>query len=275
MILCLSFTVNIRAFPGYEGSCEDAHGIGEIKANYDSQAQIQLDGTPNENFWINHSNDKVTVPLSTATTVVPGYIVYLNLTFVYNDDFMYILCMWNDTTIPSLEFYDGIFFCWNINVPNFTADYSSGMTTINMGGGEVDSWNWRCDEIVGTGVPDYCEDAYFNDVVGITPYEDQNVEMAYTVVENETYTLEIKRALKTNDQHDIQFKKNGGLYKFNLAIMNDNMDEGHAISWTWALNMGFLKSEFPFETILIISSVCVVGVIAIISGVVYKKKRNG
>ncbi|MBN1802328.1 MAG: hypothetical protein JW891_12530 [Candidatus Lokiarchaeota archaeon] len=256
------------AYPGWEGDCEAHHGIGSVISNYDASARIVLDGQSDEKFWLTYSNNKAFIPLATDITKSGGFNVTLNLTFVHNNNYLYILCEWEDnTTVPAGFNYDGLFFCWNIDVPNFTADFLSDMSTDHMGSGNIDSWNWIYDD-------DFALDKCFGEKGWFdSSLEAQDIEVAYSLVENESYTLEIRRALTTGDQHDVKFDKTG-LYEFNLAILNDGRHENHAISWTYALNLKLPANEFPVVVVIVIAIVSIAGVVVVIGVVSYRKKRR-
>ncbi|MBY9015177.1 MAG: hypothetical protein KGD68_05740 [Candidatus Lokiarchaeota archaeon] len=246
--ILLFFTVTIlgapitKAFWGY-GDCGDGHPITTMKALYDKNAEIDLDGIPSESFWAdpNNINGSYTVPLASEFNTSSFFVVYMNLTFVINDEYLYVLCKWFDnSTRPSLggNNYDGLYFCWNINVPNFSAYFIDGMVTQPMGGGDVDNWDWTClSASPPNGSSYYCRDMCF----GTTGWYDPNLEIdhvkiGYSFIENKSYTLELQRKLVTNDPYDVQFNEKK-LYKFNMGLMNDSTHEDHAISWTFALDL--------------------------------------
>jgi len=85
--------------------------------------------------------------------------------------------------------------------------------------------------------------------------EVNSIEAAFTNP-SDSYSLELRRKLNTNEQYDVQFTEKK-LYKFNVAILNDSHYEDHAISWTYALD---LREEpkiiygFPIEYFLLFSS---------------------
>jgi len=246
-IMILNIFPLVSAYPD-EGDCKDYHTVINIIPYYEKEASIQLDGIPSENFWTHHTNENqngtLTIPLASEGGM-PLVVVYLNITFVLTEDYLYILCKWLDnSTRPNLgsNIYDGLYFCWNINVPNFSAYFPSGMSTLEMGGGDVDSWDWSC---LSTSPPNgssyYCRDRCFGTYGWYTPdLETEDVEVGYTYRTNISYTLEIKRKLITNDQYDVQFDQYK-IYKFNMGIMDNGNHEDHLISWTHALDLR------PFE----------------------------
>lgn len=232
----------ISAYWGW-GDCSESHGTTYMKPYYDKNAVINLDGIPSEPFWSNPSNINGSITVALAGEIgTPGFfIVYMNLSFVMNDDYLYILCQWLDnTTRPDLggNYYDGIYFCWNINVPNFSAYFLGGMDTSEMGGGDVDCWDWTC---LSTSPPNgssyFCSDLCFGTTGWYNPsLETEDVQIGYAYITNRSYTLEMKRKLVNIDNYDVQFAETK-LYKFNMGIMNDGTHEDHAISWTYALDL--------------------------------------
>ncbi len=240
---------SVLAFPPY-GDCKDYHNVVNIIPYYEKTASINLDGLPNEDFWKEHTNDNengsLIIPLASESYGPAFSVVYLNITFVITDTYLYIFCKWLDnTTRPDLgaSVYDGLYFCWNINVPNFSAYFSSGMNTLDMGGGDVDSWDWSClSSSPLNGSSYYCRDSCFGTYGWYNPsLETEDVEIAYTYQTNVSYSLEIKRQLITNDPYDTQFDQSKK-YKFNMGIMNDAQHEDHLISWTHALDIKFPES---------------------------------
>ena len=138
--LLVSFVAIISLGNAYWGlgDCQDGHPVIIIRPLYSKNAEINLDGIASESFWSSSENENgtLTVPLASDIGTSSFFVVYLNLTFVMNDEYLYILCHWLDnTTKPDLggNNYDGLYFCWNINVPNFTAYFINGMITADMG----------------------------------------------------------------------------------------------------------------------------------------------
>ena len=284
VFICLIFmiTVNLAslslAYPD-EGDCATYHKVQKIIPYYEKDASIQLDGVPNEIFWTEHSNEEengsLIIPLASEEGGAYQVVVYLNITFVRTDTELYILCQWFDnTTKPDLSsnIYDGLYFCWNINVPNFSAYFTSGMSTLDMGGGDVDSWDWNClDTSPPNGSSYFCGDKCFGTYGWYNPnLETENVKIGYTYRINHSYTLEMRRDLITNDEYDIQFDKTQ-LYKFNMGLMNDGTHEDHAISWTYALDLKFDDVGQPLIDGYIISFVYMFMLISII---IYIKKHK-
>ena len=279
LIICFVYSFSLSfAYPD-EGDCSEYHKIQSIIPYYEQDASIQLDGIPNEQFWTHHSNENengsLIIPLASEEGGIYQVVIYLNITFVRNDKELYCLCEWSDnSTRPDLSsnIYDGIYFCWNMSVPNFSAYFNNGMATLDMGGGDVDSWNWNC---LYTSPPNgssyFCDDNCFGTYGWYNPsLETQDVKIGYTYKLNRSYTLEMKRNLVTNDDYDVQFDHSEN-YKFNLGIMNDGTHEDHFISWTYSLNL-----EFPPSTNMIsgygILILLLINLISIIF-VLYEKKH--
>jgi len=223
------------------GDCRDGHDIEYINVPYDNDANIILDGVPSESFWKDLSNQqgRIQIPLASDYTKPGFFVVYLNLAFVINDDYIFIHAQWNDsTTRPSGGLVDGIYFCWNINVPNFTAAFLYGMNTTGMGGGCVDCWSWDCDSTsVANGSTDlandrsFDEDGWNNDILDFN-----DIETGYIYRTDYFYSLELKRKINTDYEYDVSFQEKK-IYEFNLGIMNDGGGYDHAISWTYALDL--------------------------------------
>ncbi|MFX0030361.1 MAG: hypothetical protein ACFE8B_14205 [Candidatus Hermodarchaeota archaeon] len=243
-IIVIVITPSIRAYPP-DGDCKDYHKVINIIPYYEKDATINLDGLPSEDFWTVHTNNNengsLIIPMASETYGPSFAVVYLNITFVITDDYLYILCKWFDnSTKPDLgaSVYDGLYFCWNIDVPNFSAYFTSGMSTLDMGGGDIDSWDWSClSSSPPNGTSYFCRDSCFGTNGWYNPsLETEDIEIGYTFRTNISYTLEIRRKLITNDPYDVQFDKSKS-YKFNMGIMNDGNHEDHLISWTHALDI--------------------------------------
>jgi hypothetical protein len=267
LFFILSVVETSYAYYG-EGDCAHEHEIVYIDVPLDSDANIILDGNPTENFWKKESNQKgnMLIKLSERKigTEIPE-IHNLNITFIMNDNYIYILCIWEDST-PEFEdgnFKDGLAFCWNINAPNFSAYYAQNdMNTANMGGGRVDAWRWNYDDLNSRGEVHYVLDDCFDDEGWISPSEPgRDIKAAYNYSETDnSYYLEIERKLITGEIFDVQFGDKKA-YKFNLALFNDNQYEDHAISWTYALDLGEDNLISGFFITLIASSMIVVLII--------------
>ncbi|TXT65005.1 MAG: hypothetical protein BAJALOKI1v1_480014 [Promethearchaeota archaeon] len=232
-----------------DGDCGNYHGITYIEVPKDSDAEIVLDGKNDESFWHESSNQKgfKSIPLSEQRGGEIPKIHTLNITFIMTSEYLYIYCEWKDTS-EYFEFppdKDGLSFCWDKNTKSFSAYYTSHMDTVDMGGGIVDLWNWVYDSDKNPGENYFCDDNSF-DEGGFNGADPKDVEVAYEYTAGkETYSLEIKRKLITNDAYDVQFTSSRWLYKFNLAIYNDSHGSDHAISWTYALNTNPLMQYLP------------------------------
>ncbi|MHA1728702.1 MAG: hypothetical protein ACTSWY_08205 [Promethearchaeota archaeon] len=285
ILLIVLFIPVTSAHPGY-GDCKDYHGITYIIPYYEKNAEINLDGIPTESFWTNHDNSEANgsliIPLAFDINGPDFSVVYLNITFVISDSYLYILAAWKDnTTKPDLGFniYDGLYFCWNISVSNFSAYFDGGMDTAEMGGGDADSWDWTCMITSPPNGSSYlCNDLCF----GTTGWYDSsleidNVEIAYTYKTNKSYTVEIRRKLVTDEKYDIQFFiGNKNPYLFNMAIMQDGTHEDHAASWTYALdleNIQLISQPIPlipgFSPLLLLS--VVISILGIKVLIIHKK----
>ena len=237
----------VTAYWGYGEDCREEHGINYIDIPHTSKASISLDGIPRETMW---SNDKyneghIQVPLASDYYSSNFFIIYLDLVFIMDDDYIYILAKWEDTTTrPDDGTYDGLAFCWNMDVPNFSAAFFPNMKTDMMGGGYVDSWMWKCRSTSPSNGSSYLLiDDCFGDSGWIHSSSDiDDVEIAYTYTLDKSYTLEIKRKLDTSHQYDVNFLEEK-LYFFNMAILDNGTMADHAISWTYALDLRKDKSE--------------------------------
>jgi len=265
LFLFLFFPLTL-SWPG-EGDCTAYHKVTILTPLYNDNVGITLDGVASESIWTDPYNDNGTLSVPLAGEIgTPGfYVVILNLTFVMDDQYLYILCQWEDnSTKPDLggNNYDGLYFCWNINVPNFSAYFEGGMYTAEMGGGDVDCWEWSClESSPPNGSSYFCRDTCFGTTGWYDPsLEISHVQIGYTYVTNDSYTLEIRRKLVTNDNYDVQFDENK-LYKFNLGIMNDGSHEDHVVSWTYALDLTRevppIISNYHIPILLMICSVTI------------------
>jgi len=261
IFLLILFFTSFSIIPlsqGYygDGDCDDYHTGKVIKLPYDPNANIYLDGIPSEAFWDDPSNidGKTQINLST----MEHEIITLNITFIRNAEYLFILCKWPDyTTRPAIK--DAVYFCWNINVPNFTAFYPSTMETDHMGGGYIDSWSWSISDDEPVNQSDYyCNDDNFGSGGDETAHDLNDIKVGYTTEQNSHYTLEMSRKLKTIDPEncDVQFSSSK-LYEFNLGIINDSQHgQDHAISYTHTLDIYFKESEpiingFPLSLLII------------------------
>ena len=237
------------AFPG---DCTEYHTGQIISVPYDPNANIRLDGICNEPFWEKNKEGKTQINVSTLNHEA---IITINMSFVRNDENLFISCGWPDnTTNPSTR--DGIYFCWDINVPNFTAYYPGGMDTSHMGGGYIDSWIWYINNLSPINDSnDYALDQSFGPSGHTDETDHFTIGIGYTTVLNSHYTLEISRKLTTSDKDfDVQFDRTK-LYEFNLGIIDDSAySHDHAISYTHALNMIFSNNfidGFPIFSVFI------------------------
>jgi hypothetical protein len=201
----------------------------------------------------------------------PPEITTLNMSFVRNDGYLFISCEWEDiTTLPDER--DGFYICWNINVPNFTSFFPSGMDTSHMGDGYIDSWTWY----VQNGDPvndsdEYCTDQSFGSTGDTGEHDEITVQIAYTTFTGSKYSIEICRKLTTADRAlDVQFDTTKK-YEFNLGIINDTETPSeHSISYTHALYISF-SSNVAIPGFSIISLIIGIGFISTIY--IYKKKN--
>jgi len=167
------------------------------------------------------------------------FVVYMNLTLVMNDNYLYILCQWHDnTTRPNLggNNYDGIYFCWNIDVANFSAYFIDGMVTANMGGGDVDNWDWTClSTSPSNGSSYFCRDMAF----GTTGWYDPNLEIdhvriGYSYVENKSYLPEEQTWIfSTENPQDMYSRITSNVLRLpngNTLICDSN--QGHILEVT-------------------------------------------
>jgi len=254
----LFYIMNVVAYPG-DGDCSDYHGITYIDVPFNPNAEIIVDGIPSEAFW---TESAVPTEIMLAEIEPEGVIpeLYsLNISFVLNDESLLILCKWEDNSPgdDNPPEQDGISFCWDIDTTSFSAYYISDMNTIDMGNGSVDAWRWYYQDIVSPGEEHLCGDDCFNEEGWIQGNpEAKNIDVAFTNDSN-SYTLEMRRNLDTNEIYDVQFTEKK-LYKFNIAILNNDHDEKHAISWTYALDLREpeqLISGFNFEILLLSISI--------------------
>ena len=252
-----------KAFPG---DCREHHTGQIISVPYDPNANIQLDGITNETFWQENNEGHTQINVSTMDHAI---ITTLNVSFVRNDNYLFISCVWPDhTTHPSTR--DGFYMCWNINVPNFTAYYPGGMDTSHMGGGFVDSWVWYINELSPINNSNsFGIDQSFGPNGHTNENDLSTIGIGYTTAFNSHYTLEISRKLSTSDKNfDVQFDKTK-LYEFNLGIINDSaFSQDHAVSYTHSLNMIFQSESidgFPIINLLL--------GIGLISLIYYYKKK--
>ena len=261
----LFYIFSAAAYPG-DGDCSTYHGITYIDVTFNSEAEIVLDGIPSENFWT-HPTEIMLAEIE-AEGVIPE-LYSLNISFVINNDYLFILCQWEDSTPrdDNPPEQDGIAFCWDINTVNFTAYYALDMNTLGMGNGSVDAWRWIYQDTISPGEEHLCGDDCFNENGWIQGNsEAKSIDVAFTN-DSSSYILEMRRRLNTNEMYDVQFNEKK-LYKFNIAVLNNDHDEEHAISWTYALDLrepeqiisGF-NLEFFFLSISIFT--CVFSIIII------------
>lgn len=256
----LSYISNITAYPG-DGDCSNYHGITYIDVPFDPNANIVVDGVPSEDFWSEIANPTEIILAEIEPEGVIPELYSLNISFVMNNDNLLILCEWEDNT-PGYDYppdQDGIAFCWDINTVNFSAFYVMDMNTRDMGNGSVDAWRWIYQDIISPGEEHLCGDDCFNEDGWIQGNpEAKNINVAFTN-DSSSYTLEMRRELNTNEIYDVKFTEKK-LYKFNIALLNDDHDEEHAISWTYALDLREpeqIISGYRFELFLLSISMLV------------------
>ena len=281
LVLIAFFTISYmkiptgNAYPG-DGDCQNYHKIIPIDVPIDNSANIILDGVANEGFWSKPENQigNVSIPLASIRyndSNPPELLFNMSAIFIMNAQFLYILCQWEDnTTSPEDYVTDGLLFCWNINVINFSAYYPFGMSTEHMGGGKIDSWKWHHHTSISSGIPSLCEDDCFQDDGWVNPNPElSQINAAFTYVTNVSYTLEISRPLVTSEEYDVQFNKHKE-YLFNLAVYDNNLHENHAMSWTYSLDLTIETAPpaVPGYLTLIMIVITMIGIIALL-----KKKR--
>lgn len=271
------------SYPG-DGDCKKYHGVSDISINYFENSEIKLDGVSNETFWndIKNRNGFFTIPTANILGPPGSEITDVNLIFATNKQYLYIYCEWNDTsTKPSgINIFDGIFFCWNINTPNFTSYYPNDMNTEHMGGGLVDTWGFT--SYYGDGNQNYSSFLGADGCIkesGWNSAESKDVEIGLSYIVDKSYSIEIKRKLITNDNYDIQFYE-GKSYHFNIGLFNDGYDIDHTVSWTYKIfflsedddksSKNDDKTEIDIRYFIIIGSISIILIIAFI--IYYKSK---
>jgi hypothetical protein len=251
------YIFEVVAYPG-DGDCSGYHGISYIDVPIISNAEITLDGVRSETFWGQPTE------IILAEIELPGVIPILyslNISFVKNSEYLFIFCQWEDTTPldDNPPEQDGIAFCWDIDTINFSAYYVSDMNTINMGNGSIDAWRWNYQDIIAPGEVHLCGDDCFNEDGWVQGNpEAKSIDVAFTN-DSSSYSLEMRRSLNTNEIYDVQFTEKK-IYKFNVAVLNNDHDEKHAISWTYALDLreteqiiwGFNFEIFIFSLFILI-----------------------
>jgi hypothetical protein len=272
MLICLTslfYIFNIVAYPG-DGDCLSHHGVTYINVPTDSNAEIVLDGVPSEEFWTTAVDPTEVILAEIEPPGVIPELYSLNISFVMNHDYLFILCKWEDSTPldDNPPEQDGIAFCWDINTINFSAYYISDMNTLNMGNGSVDAWRWIYQDTISPGEEHLCGDDCFNEDGWVQGNpEAKNIDVAFTNDSN-SYTLEMRRRLNTNEIYDVQFTDKK-VYKFNVAVLNNEHDEEHAISWTYALDLREPEQNISgFNPLIFLFS------ISIIMSVIYIFKRK-
>jgi len=231
------FIIYVTAYPG-DGDCSKYHGIIYIDVPLRPNTEIVIDGVPSESLWTENTDQtKIILAEIEPEGVIPE-LYSLNISFAMINNYLFILCQWEDNT-PEYDFppeKDGFDFCWDIDTVNFSAYYISDMNTLHMGNGSIDAWRWTYDSNTSPEEQYLCIDDCFNEDGWIQGNPEAiNVDVAFTN-DNSSYTLEMRRKLNTNEIYDVQFTEKK-LYKFNLAIMNDSYGVDHAISWTYALDL--------------------------------------
>ena len=239
-LICLTslfYISNIAAYPG-DGDCSTYHGITYLDVPFDSNANIVVDGVPSEDFWSETAKPTEIILAEIEPEGVIPELYSLNISFVMNNEYVLILCEWEDNT-PGYDYppdQDGIAFCWDIDTVNFSAFYVLDMNTRDMGNGSIDAWRWIYQDTLSPSEIHLCGDDCFNEDGWVQGNpEAKSIDVAFTN-DSSSYTLEMRRKLNTNEIYDVQFTENK-VYKFNIALLNDDHDDEHAISWTYALDL--------------------------------------
>ena len=278
ILICICYISPFsKGHPGL-GDCSKYHSLQFIDIPYDPDAEINLDGIPSESFWRSEQNKagNLIIPLASNINESNFFIVYLNATFILSEGYIFILFEWNDnTTIPiGGDLSDGLYICWNIDVANFSAYFINGMETSNMGSGNVDCWSLNLNQdSPPNGSSYFCQDLCFGDNGWYNPnLEYEDVSIAYTYIENQSYTLEMMREITTDDdEYDIQFNHHI-IHKFNFAIMNNGDHEEHAVSWTYAFDFRINKIIFGYSSELAFL-ICSIVVVIITKEVYFKRLK--
>ena len=254
--------------PGNQ-DCLSAHGVSNITAYYNRSPSIILNGIGDEDAWL--AVNETVVPTATISSSSTFFKSYIRIKILYDDENLYVLTRWNDSTPLNLQ--DAISICWNINVANYTVAMflePDLMKTMNENE-SVDTWKWSYFP-AENGSTYKTKDQSF----GVNGWRDfknetQDVDSAFTYGTDSNgvsyYQVEFKRVLITRDDmgKDVQFNRNGEYYT-SFAILDNLGGHDHAVSWTWRvifdnLEKSNLMSAYP--PALIISSV-LLGIIAII-----------
>ncbi|MFX1442645.1 MAG: hypothetical protein ACFFHV_04460 [Promethearchaeota archaeon] len=291
-IISIILLPNNIAYPSYGNDCESYHGITIIDIPYDENASIILDGIPSEDFWTNPNNSAgiISIPTAQITDGSEHDITRINMTFIMNKTYLFIFCEWFDgSTKPSgYKTYDGLFLCWNINVPHFSAYFPGVMGTSTMGGGDIDSWCWYYDALDPHGNQSSykCQDrCYGSSGWYSSGLESDDVYVGLTYRTDYSYSLEYLRKLETFDKYDVQFNEKK-LYEFTVAVTNNGFEEDHKISWVYALNMGYspipsndennnkkaIESQLNYEFLIII--ITIITISFLVSVIYYINKRR-
>jgi hypothetical protein len=245
----ISFSFTILQGDAYygDGYCPDYHGVSYIEVPKIEDAYISLDGKNNEPLWEQGVFKSIKLSEERTGEDIPEMYT-LNTTFVRNDEYLFIFCEWKDLTPNSTGHSpDGLSFCWDINTKSFSAYYSSEMNTLGMGGGKVDVWSWFYRDGY-QGIAYACNDECYDENGWVNQEGLKDVFVAFDYsTHKKAYSLEIRRKLTTIEDFDVQYDNNKGrYYKFNIGLFNDSHGSEHAISWTYALDLGNLMKYIPY-----------------------------
>jgi hypothetical protein len=260
MVLVLASAVQISyivdSFPGFHSSSDCSLCHNEPATAYNSSfvdADITLDGLPNEEFW-GDSNHYNTMEFPMASTFGSTHIFVL-VKFAQNSTHFFMWIDWEDTTINGTDTMrystaDGVAVLWNAHPGEYDLKdgWFGGMETDNPGE-EVDTWVYKpaaadtgkqstidlnageTYTLTGEGLDTMFDEGGWDDDLDTT--QDLSFGSSWgniTDRHEENYGIEFSRPLVTDDPGDVQFDKIG-YYEFAIAIWNASSGSSHIMSF--------------------------------------------
>jgi hypothetical protein len=256
----VQFSYIVDSFPGFHssGECSLCHNepATAYNASY-ADAQITLDGLPNEEFW-SESNYYNTMEMPMGNTF-GGVHIFVMMKFAQNATHLFVYMDWYDNTIngtTSQRFNaaDGVAILWNAHPGEYDMKegWFSGMKTENAGE-SIDTWVWKAntaDEgkeiesvtnatagentpLTGNVWDTSFDNAGWNDSGDVTQDVSAGASWGNLGSHHESnYGVEFARKLTTSDNtgSDVQFDKIG-YYEFAVALYNESSGSSHIVSF--------------------------------------------
>ena len=245
-------SIIVNSFQGYHGGadCSVCHNEPATAWNDTfSEESISADGVGNEFVWEEEQTFDHTMYIPVAGSFGSSHI-FVRTQFAQNTTHLFMKLDWSDltlngTTDNKYDPADGLSIYWEMGDVAYDQGFGDGMKTES---GTLDVWTWKAAPMVETlgdsvnltatyaSVDSEIDHDYIMNNVGLVPDGEQDVTMGATYGNlgshhEDSYQVEIIRALETGKDSDIQFNASG-YYSFGLAIFNDTSGSDHLMGFS-------------------------------------------